>query len=184
VDVRDVRPAGERKGTTMTATRTAAQTAGRDSRLPTPSARSAAEFYRGLIGPATLSVAASRLAVNKAADADTRRFAGFELREATAVVAILQGRGVTARPAGPDGVALLRRLESSDGAHFDRAYVAAQLASHEFLCDLAESYLATATGPAAADGVEAHCRDLAKLALAAFQEHVFVSREIARALGA
>ena len=39
---------------------------GHDYPMPTPHAQTAEQFYTGLIGPATLSVAASRLAVEKA----------------------------------------------------------------------------------------------------------------------
>lgn len=153
---------------------------GRDYAMPTPTATTGAEFCQGVIGPATLSVAASRMAVSKAANADTKQFANFELREAVAVTEILASLKVPVPPMSAAGQTLLDTLATTKGADFDAAYMQAQLANHEFLRDLAESYLENATGPADAD--EIHGRHLAALALTAFKEHVVLSKNITRAL--
>ncbi len=115
---------------------------GHDYPMPAPHAETAEQFCLGLIGPATLSVAASRLAVDKADDAATKQFANFELREALAVVAILKDLQTPTPPLSAGGQALLEKLQSgSRSTHFDKTYITAELANHEFLRDLAESYL-------------------------------------------
>ena len=155
---------------------------GHDYPTPMPSAATAAQFYAGVIGPATLSVAASRLAVDKAADADTRQFANFELREAIAVTAVLGSLNVPAPPMSAGGQDLLDKLKTTDGADFDRTYITAELTNHEFLRDLAESYLKKVTGPAGME--ERYGRHVATIVLTAFQEHVVLSKNIVRALSA
>lgn len=153
---------------------------GHDYSMPTPNVSTGDGFCLGLIGPATLSVAASELAVSKTTHAGTRQFANFELREAIAVTEILKSMNVPVPPMGVEGQALLKELAASTGRAFDLAYISAELANHEFLRDLAESYLKNATGPADVD--EQHARHLAALALTAFKEHVVLTKDIARAL--
>ncbi|ULH18063.1 hypothetical protein MF271_24190 (plasmid) [Deinococcus sp. KNUC1210] len=48
------------------------------------------DFRMGVIGPATLSLLTSQIAVQKAMQADAKEFAGFELREAIAVTTVLK----------------------------------------------------------------------------------------------
>lgn len=155
---------------------------GHDYSMPTPSAATAEEFYAGVIGPATLSVAASRLAVDKATDLGTRQFANFELREAIAVTAVLAGLNVPAPPISAGGQGLLDKLKTTAGTEFDKTYITAELANHEFLRDLAESYLKNAIGPAATE--EQYGRHVATIVLTAFKEHVVLSKNIVQALGA
>ena len=156
---------------------------GHDYAMPQPHAETAEQFYKGLIGPASLSVAASQLAVDKATDAGTRQFANFELREAIAVVAIMKDLQIVAPPIAAGGQALLDKLQTcSKGAQFDETYISAELANHEFLRDLAESYLQNSTGPAAE--AETQGRHLATLALTAFKEHVVLSKNIVHAIRA
>ncbi|MBC7806750.1 MAG: DUF4142 domain-containing protein [Akkermansiaceae bacterium] len=156
---------------------------GKDYPMPTPHARTGAQFYAGLIGPAALSVEASRIAVNKSTDADIRQFANFELREAVAVVAILKSLNTLPPPLDAGSQDLLKILRTKPpGTEFDKIYITAELANHEFLRDLAESYLANATEPA--DATELHGRNLAALALTAFKEHVVLSKNIVQAIGA
>src|ERR1700759_4143558 len=52
--------------------------------MPKP-VKTEALFRMGVIGPATLSLMSSELAVKKATQANAKEFAGFELREAIAV---------------------------------------------------------------------------------------------------
>jgi predicted outer membrane protein len=156
---------------------------GKDYPLPTPSAATAAQFYAGVIGPATLSVDASRLAVEKAADADTRQFANFELREAIAVTAVLGSLNVPVPPINSGGQALLDKLQTTaSGTDFDKTYIVAELANHEFLRDLAESYLKNATGSAGTE--EQYGRRVATLVLTAFKEHVVLSKNIVHSMRA
>ncbi len=155
---------------------------GHDYPMPKPSAATAEQFYAGVIGPATLSVAASRLAVDKATDADTRQFANFELREAIAVTTVLDSLKVPIPPISAGGQGLLDKLMmTAAGADFDRTYITAELANHEFLRDLAESYLKNATGPARME--ELYGRHVATIVLTAFKEHVVLSKNIVHAIG-
>ena len=66
---------------------------------------------------------------------------------------------------------------AAKGADFDRVYIAAQLENHEFLRDLAQSYLGN-PAPAKSDIAEGQGRHLAMLALAAFKEHVAITKRI------
>ncbi len=156
---------------------------GHDYPMTLPHAKTGEDFFMGVIGPATLSVAASQIAVYKAAAAAAKQFANFELREAIAVTAIIKSLNIPAPPMSAEGKALLNKLETTPkGADFDKTYIAAELANHEFLRDLAETYLKNATGHAGAK--ETHGRHLATLALTAFKEHVVLTKNIAHALEA
>lgn len=153
---------------------------GHDYSMPTPHANTADDFGLGVIGPATLSVAVSRIAVDKATNADTQQFANFELREAIAVTDILTNLNVPAATLSTEGQSLVETLQKLPaGAEFDKIYITAQIANHEFLRDLAESYLGNSTGEA--DAAETHGRNLAALALTAFKEHVVLSKNILQA---
>ena len=156
---------------------------GHEYPMPAPHAARGAQFFSGLIGPATLSAAASRIAVDKASRTDIRQFANFELREAVAVVAILRSLDTPVGPQSAESEDLLEKLKAVPaGTEFERTYITAELANHEFLRDLAESYLKAATGTA--DAAEQHGRHLAALALTAFKEHVVLSKNIVEAMGA
>ena len=156
---------------------------GHNYSMPPPHAETGEQFSAGLIGPATISVAASWIAVDKATDPDTKQFANFELREAIAVTEILSSLKTPVPPMSAGGQALLETLKTVPaGTDFDKTYITAELANHEFLRDLAETYLQNATAP---DGpAEIHVRHLAALALTAFKEHVVLSKNIVHALGA
>ncbi|CAN5599831.1 hypothetical protein BH11ARM2_BH11ARM2_28900 [soil metagenome] len=154
---------------------------GHDYTMATPVAKTGMEFCLGLIGPAALSVAASRIAVDKATDAATREFANFEPREAVAVVGILKELNVPAPPMDPGAKAFIESLQtSSAGSGFDKAYATAELANHEFLRDLAKSYLENVAGNASDE--ETLPRHLAALAITAFKEHVVLTKSILRRL--
>ena len=59
-----------------------------------PKAVPTEELFRlGVIGPAELSLMSSKLAVNKATQANAKEFAGFELTEAIAVTTVLKQLG-------------------------------------------------------------------------------------------
>ncbi len=151
--------------------------------MPAPHAASDQQFNLGLIGPATLSVAASQIAVEKATDADTRQFANFELREALAVVTILERLNIPASAPSGGGADLLEQLKTMpQGADFDKTYIAAELANHEFLRDLAESYLKKSPQDVGASEMPGY--NLAALAVTAFKEHIVLSKNIVHALGA
>ncbi len=153
---------------------------GHDYSTPKPTAASGEEFCLGVIGPALLSVTASQIAVDRASDPDARDFANFELREAVAVVRILKELGI--RELAPDepGQAFVEKLKSTPrGTEFDKLYMTAELSNHEYLRDLAESFLSSPSSQLAS---EVHARHLASLAITAFKEHVVLSKNILRRL--
>ena len=141
-----------------------------------PHAMTARQFYMGVIGPATLSKITSEIAVDKAANAHAKEFANFELREAIAVTTVLTEMGVPTPPMNATGKAILAKLKSSGGAAFDKAYIMAQLSNHEFLRDLAETYLANSGGHMSM--AETHGRHVAMLTLNEFKEHVVLTKNI------
>ena len=122
-----------------------------EARTPTPAmpdisgVRTAKEFAAGVIGPAELSLASSKIAVERATNPMVKEFAGFELTEAIAVTTVLKELGTTV-PA-PDAMAkatLAKIRDAHEGATFDRDYITAQVENHKFLRALATAYLKNA----------------------------------------
>lgn len=149
--------------------------------MAAPDAQTEEQFRVGVMGPAMLSLAASKIAVDKATDPDTKEFANFELREAIAVTTVLESLDTPVPPMNAEARATLAKIESTPkSAEFDTVYITAQLANHEFLRDLAESYLLNAAGKDSA--AEMHGQHLATLALSTFKEHVVHCKTISQAL--
>jgi len=139
------------------------------------------EFRMGVIGPAELSLATSQIAVTKATNKNAKEFAGFELAEALAVTGVLKDLGTVVPPMDAKAKATLAKIKNTPaGPEFDKAYIAAQLENHEFLRDLASSYISKGklAGPAENQG-----RHLATLSLAVFKEHVAITQRILAELG-
>lgn len=150
---------------------------GHDYPMAKPAARTEKQFRMGVIGPATLSLMASRIAVDKATDAATKEFANFELREAIGVTMVLKDMGTPTPPMNATARAILAQIENTPpGEAFDKAYIKAQLANHEYLRDLANTYLANSAGHKSM--AEKHGRHLATLALGTFKEHVVHCKNI------
>lgn len=140
-------------------------------------------FRKGVIGPAELSLAASKLAVDKATQANTKEFAGFELVEAIAVTTVLKDLGTPAPEPDAKAKKTLETLQSAaKGANFDKAFIKAQLENHEFLRDHAMAYLKNASADTTDAGKQG--QHLATLALATFKEHVAICQRIASELDA
>jgi putative membrane protein len=133
------------------------------------------EFRDGVMPRAQLSMMASQLAVDKATQENAKEFAGFELMEAKTVIEVLKDVGTSASPLNEDGKAFIEKLKSAPGNEFDKLYMHAELTNHEFLRDLAQSYLETGekTSPS-----EKETKHLATLALFAFKEHVALCKRI------
>ncbi len=145
--------------------------------MPKPHATTEAQFRKGVIGPATLSLLTSQIAVDKATNAQVMEFANFELREAIGVTTVLKSLKTPVPPMDAVAKATLQKIKSTPkGAAFDKAYITAQLANHEFLRDLANSYLANSAGHTSM--AEMHGRHLAMLSLATFKEHVVHTKKI------
>ena len=161
-----------------------------ETRTPTPampdvsSVRTAKEFAAGVIGPAELSLATSKIAVERATHPMVKEFAGFELTEAIAVTTVLKELGTTV-PA-PDAMAqatLAKIKNAHEGAAFDRDYITAQVENHKFLRALATAYLKNAPRDTS-QMAELQGQHLASLALATFKEHVLLTERISGELRA
>jgi predicted outer membrane protein len=134
------------------------------------------EFRNGVMPRAQLSKLACEIALKKTADADVKEFASWELLEATTVIDVLQDLDTPATAIGPDATAFLSKLKDLKGKEFDNEYMAAELSNHEFLRDLAQSYLDNPDGkPSGRDKETWHA---ASLALFAFTEHVGLCKKI------
>lgn len=154
---------------------------GHDYPMPAPKAQNESEFRTGVIGPATLSLITSEIAVDKATNAQAKEFANFELREAIAVTTVLKSLNTTVPPMDANATATLQKIKAAPkGAAFDKEYIKAQLANHEFLRDLAEVYLKNSAGQISMP--EMHGQHLATLALSTFKEHVVITKNILKAL--
>ena len=147
-----------------------------------PHAATAKQFYMGVIGPATLSKIASEIAVDKATNPQAKEFANFELREAIAITTVLTEMGIPTPPMTPVGKAIIAKLKASDGLAFDKAYIMAQVQTHEFLRDLATTYLANSNGHSGME--EMHGRHIATITLNQFKEHVVLTKQISSELQA
>ena len=136
-----------------------------------PNAKTEKQFRMGVIGPAMLSLVTSQIAVDKATSPAAMEFANFELREAIGVLEVLKSLKTPAPPMNATAKATLAKIKNTPkGAEFDKVYMTAQLANHEFLRDLANSYLANSKGHTSM--AEMHGRHLATLTLGVFKEHV------------
>jgi putative membrane protein len=128
----------------------------------------------------SLSLATSRVAVEKASDAWVKKFAGFEVAEQETIADILMSmkasadaaEGALKKPSDadveamidPEGKEALAKLKGLSGAEFDKAYVTAQLDGHKKLLVIQEDYLKVGK-------VREHL-DVAKLARGMVKEHI------------
>jgi predicted outer membrane protein len=140
------------------------------------SAVSEQDFRNGVMPRAQLSIRASQLAVEKATNKNAREFAGFELEEAIAVVAVLKDVGTSAPPPTNDSDQFIEQLKAASGERFDQLYMQAELDNHEFLRDLTKRYLRSAEGKTSPS--EKETQHLATIALFAFDEHVALCTRI------
>lgn len=151
---------------------------GHDYPMAKPTAKVEKQFRMGVIGPAKLSLLTSQIAVDKATNPSVKEFANFELREAIGVTTVLKELKTPVPDLNAMQRGILKQLQDAPaGAAFDKAYVKAQLANHEFLRDLATSYLQNSMGRTSM--AEMHTRHLATLTLGAFKEHVVHCKNLA-----
>lgn len=138
--------------------------------------KTAADYYRGVLGPAEASLTTSQAAVERATNKDAHEFAGFELGEAITVNEVLKDLG-TKSALDTNATALIAKIKGMEkGAAFDRAYIAFQLDNHEYLRDLADAYLHNSAGTT--EPMEKQGRLLASLMLAVFKEHVAICKRV------
>ena len=104
----------------------------------------------------SLSLATSRVAVEKASDPMVKEFAKWEVAEQETIADILKSMEMDGKAEGAlkppsdsevqamldaEGKTALEKLKSASGAAFDKAYVAAQLDGHKKLLAIQEDYL-------------------------------------------
>lgn len=131
-----------------------------------------------------VALESSRIAMTKAQNAELKQFAGFEVEEQTTLAEILRSMmdpGATAatgtsanNQASQSGMAMqmdakardmMQKLQSQQGAEFDRAYLQAQLQGHQELLQVQEQYLKS--NPQNREHV-----NVAKLAQGRIREHI------------
>jgi putative membrane protein len=144
----------------------------------------AKEFGVAVIGRAELSLATSKIAVERASKADAKEFAGFELTEAIAVTTVLKELNTPVPAMTAKAKATLEKITNAPtGPEFDKAYIMAQLENHVELRDLTQAYLGH-PAPAQGDMAESQGRHLGTLSLAVFKEHVKITQRISEELKA
>jgi putative membrane protein len=136
------------------------------------------EFRLGVIPRAEISLATSRIAKEKATQANTKEFAGFEYEEAIAVLTVLRDLKTPVPAIEAKQAETMQKIETTaPGAEFDQAYIKVQLENHEELYALADDYLNN-SDPATTDPAEQQGRHLATLSRATFKEHVLICKRI------
>jgi putative membrane protein len=133
----------------------------------------------------SLSLAASRLAVEKASDAAVKQFAKFEVAEQETIAAVLKsmqsanittGQGAATNTEAKDqiddaGRQTLEKLKSAKaGAYFDSNYLAAQKDGHQKLLKIQETYIGS--------GRQREAVNVAKLARGMIKEHLTLLGDI------
>ena len=130
------------------------------------------EFNNSLMAQVQLSLATSKIAVDKAANEFVKSFSGFELSETTALASVLKDSGTLIAPMEEETKNLFTEIESTEtGTKFDLLYLEAQLKNHQQLRDLTEDYLNDAPANNL-DVVEVQGKHIATLVLPAFEEHI------------
>jgi predicted outer membrane protein len=141
-----------------------------------------AQFRTAIAPLAQMSMMSSQLATTQAANQYAKQFAGFELAETTAMMSILKDMGTTPPPMDAKSQAVMTQMKSMTGAAFDKAYIAAQVQTHQQLNTLTSSYLASAA-PSATNMMEKHGRHIAMLASTSIKEHLALTQRIQSVLG-
>jgi putative membrane protein len=142
-----------------------------------------------------VALESSRIAMNKAQNADLKRFAGFEVEEQTTLAEVMRSMmdpGATAatgtsatNQASQANMAMqmdakardmMQKLQSQQsGAEFDRAYLQAQLQGHQELLQVQEQYLKS-------NPQNREHMNVAKLAQGRIREHIALLENMQKAI--
>ena len=140
-------------------------------------ARTAEQWRRGVVGPAQVTLAESRIALQKATNAGVKQFAGFEAEEATALTTVLGELGTKPMPIDAATQGTINQLNAvPQGPGFDQAYATAMIENHRTLLAFTESYLRNSA--ASSDAAERHGRHLAMLSLVTIKEHLVLAQQL------
>ena len=123
----------------------------------------------------TASLQTSQLALGKATDQQVKMFAKFEAAEQETMGKILKDMGTKVPAPSPEGIALLTRLQSLNGAAFDKAFMQGQVETHQKLHDVV-SQLMNSTR-------DVHVKHVTGLALTTITEHTERGRILISQLG-
>ena len=144
----------------------------------------------GMVG--ALSLLQSKMAVEKASNADVKQFAEWEVAEQQTIADILKSmqddapdgaQGALQPPTDEEAMAMvdeegqakLEELEGLSGAEFDQAYVTANLEGHQKLLQIQEDYLEA--------GTNREHLSVAKLARGQVTEHIAHLEELQSMVG-
>jgi predicted outer membrane protein len=141
-----------------------------------------AQFRAQLAMPVQMSMMSSQLAATQATNQYAKQFAEFELNETKAMMSVMKDMGSPAPTMDAKSQAMLDKLKATTGPAFDKAYITAQVQTHEQLRSLTESYLRN-PAPAKTNMMEMHARHIATLALPTIKEHITLSKRISTELG-
>ena len=140
--------------------------------------RNEADFRASIIGPGTMSLMASKMAVSKATNSKVKEFAMFETDEQTALGMILKELNTPQAAMTAKDAAAKKKLDmAAKGQAFDKAYIMGQIEGHETLLMLTESYLKNAD-LASTEPKEMEARHLAYFMKAAIKQHIANTSEI------
>jgi putative membrane protein len=140
-----------------------------ESFSPAPDPKTEAEFRTQLAPLGHLSLTTSLLALDKATNPKVKMFATFEVEEQKTMAKILQEMKTPPPSLDAKGQAVIDKLKTATGAGFDKAFMQAQVETHEQLQALTAAYVANAAAKTSLP--ELHTRHVASVALATIKEH-------------
>ena len=121
------------------------------------------------------ATATSQLAVSKASNASVKTFAQLEIAEQAAVAEAF-GSEPGAAGLTEAHAAMLAQLEAADGDAFDMMYIEGQIAGHEELLAIHQTY--------ARNGDDPMARGASLVGVTGIQTHLVMLESIRRSLGA
>jgi len=136
------------------------------------------QYKTGTLQVGTLSLQTSELAIAHATHPKVKEFAGFERNEQMAMAQVLTNMNNPPPVAlNAQNTALLQQLQAKSGKAFDVAYVQGQIAGHQELMKIQQSFL---------DGMptELADKDIAILARTVIQMHLAILADLQTALTA
>jgi len=122
-----------------------------------------------------LSLQTSQLAVSRATHQEVKRFAKFEAAEQEVMGKILKEMGTVVPLSGTDEKAAVAKLQSLNGAGFDKAFMQAQVMTHQKLHEAVSAWMGASK--------DAHVKHVSSLALATITEHTERAKFIIAGLG-
>ena len=148
--------------------------------LPVGTPLDRAQYRMMTLMGGSLAMQSSQIALQKAANAKVREFAGFEVAEQTTIAQVLTDMANPA-PAPLDAMhaAMLAKLQAADaGLQFDQVYILGQLQGHQELFAVQNNFLQAAPSMASDDG------HIAMLARTSIQMHLAMLGQLRAVVGA